>query len=67
MGRDYISELQPPTGLLFIAQIYEYEKAWYNDTDRGKPKISKVNLSQCRYVYHKSHIDCLGSEPVPPR
>jgi hypothetical protein len=25
-GRDYISELRPPTGLLFITQIiYEYE------------------------------------------
>jgi hypothetical protein len=27
MGQDYVSELRPPTGLLFIRQmIYEYRK-----------------------------------------
>jgi hypothetical protein len=31
MGCDYVSELWPPTGLLFILQvIYEHEKQWLN-------------------------------------
>jgi hypothetical protein len=34
------------------------EQRW-NETDRGKPKYSEKNLSQCHFVYHKSHIDRL--------
>jgi hypothetical protein len=26
-------------------------------TDRGKPKNSKKNLSQCHFAHHKSHMD----------
>jgi hypothetical protein len=34
MGWDYVSELRPPTGLLFILQmIYEYGEPRRNDTD----------------------------------
>jgi hypothetical protein len=34
-GRDYISELWLPTGLLFISQvIYEHEELWWNNIDR---------------------------------
>jgi hypothetical protein len=37
MGRDHVSELRPPTGLLFIPQvIYEHGEPWWNDNDRGK-------------------------------
>jgi hypothetical protein len=32
------------------------EQRW-NDIDRGKPKDSEKNLSQCHFVYHKSHMD----------
>jgi hypothetical protein len=32
------------------------EHRW-NETDRGKPKNSGKNLSQCQFVYHKSHMD----------
>jgi hypothetical protein len=42
------------------------EHGW-NDIDRGKPKYSERNLSQCHFVYHKSHMDRLGIEPGPLR
>jgi hypothetical protein len=36
-GWDYVSELRPPTGLLFIPQvIYEYGEPRWNDMDSGK-------------------------------
>jgi hypothetical protein len=34
---DYVSEVRPPTGLLFVSQMYDYGPRW-NDTDRVKPK-----------------------------
>jgi hypothetical protein len=59
-----VSELRPPTGLLFIPQvIYEHGEPWWNYTDREKPKKSEKNLSQC----HKSHVDRPGREPRPPQ
>jgi hypothetical protein len=43
MGRDYISELRPPTGLLFIPQvIYEHGEPWWNDID-----MEKLIFHQC--------------------
>jgi hypothetical protein len=40
--RDYVSELRPLTGLLFIPEmIYDSGEPWWNDTDRGKPKNSE--------------------------
>jgi hypothetical protein len=48
MGQDYVSELRPPMGLLFITQaIYECRKPW------GKLKNLQGNLSQ----YHLSTTD----------
>jgi hypothetical protein len=35
--------------------------------DSGKPKNLEENLSQCYFLYHKSHMDWPGSEPGPPR
>jgi hypothetical protein len=32
------------------------EHQW-NEIDRGKSKYSEQNLSQCHFVYHKSHMD----------
>jgi hypothetical protein len=39
MGRDYVSELRPPTGILFAFQvIYEYGELLRNSIDRGNAK-----------------------------
>jgi hypothetical protein len=37
------------------------EQRW-NDIDRGKPKDSEKNRSQCHFVHQKFHIDCPDSE-----
>jgi hypothetical protein len=42
------------------------EHRW-NETDKGKPKYSEKNLSQCHFVHHKLHMDRPGIEPGPPR
>jgi len=30
---------------------------WWNNTEKGKPKYSGKNISQCHSVYHISHMD----------
>jgi hypothetical protein len=41
-------------------QVMEHR---WNEIDKGKPKYSGKNLSQCQFVNHKSHMD----EPGLPR
>jgi hypothetical protein len=38
--------------VLFLVMEYRW-----NEIDRGKPKNSGKNLSQCHFVRHKSHMD----------
>jgi len=38
----------------------------WDDTDRRKPRYEEKNLSQCLFVYHKSHMEWPGLEPGPP-
>jgi hypothetical protein len=44
-------------------QVMEHR---WKETDRGKPKYSRKNLSHCHFV-HKSHMDRPGIEPGPSR
>jgi hypothetical protein len=44
----------------------EFSEKWspqWNDIDRGKPKNSEKNPSQCHFVHHKSHWIDLGMNP----
>jgi hypothetical protein len=46
MGRDYMSELWPPVGLLFSPQvIYEHGELWWNDIDRKTTDLSTRALA----------------------
>jgi hypothetical protein len=57
---DYVSELRPPTGLMFITHMtYEKGEPRWNDTDRGEAKESEEDLSQCPWT------DWPGQDPVP--
>jgi hypothetical protein len=39
----------------FFVLFLVMEHRW-NEIDRGKPKNSGKNLSQCHFVHHKSHM-----------
>jgi hypothetical protein len=42
-------------GYFFV--LFLVMKHQWNEIDRGKPKNSEKNLSQCHCVHHKSHMD----------
>jgi hypothetical protein len=50
MGWDYISELRPPSGLLFIPQVvYDYREPWWNDIDRvNANSFHRAHWQSCR-------------------
>jgi hypothetical protein len=51
----YVSILRIPQ------MIYEFGERRWNVIDRGKPKNSDKNLSQCHFDHQKSHMD--GANP----
>jgi hypothetical protein len=51
----------------FFFSFFQAMEYRWNEIDRGKPKYSVKNLSECHLVHHKSHMDWTGIEPGPPR
>ena len=49
----YATPVMKMSSFVFL-QLMEHQ---WNEIDRGKPKYSGKNLSQCHFVHHKSHMD----------
>jgi hypothetical protein len=67
LGWDNVSELRPPTDLLFIEKMmHKYEAVvewyWY-----AKPKNPEKTLFQLYFVHHKSHMNWTWREPRSQR
>ena len=71
----YTTDAPQPWGLLFnpvmkmisffpFFQVMEHR---WNEIDRGKPKYSGKNLSQCHFVHQKSHMNWPGIETGRPQ
>jgi hypothetical protein len=43
--------------IIIIFALFQVTEHPWNETDRGKPKYSEKNLSQCNFVHHTSHMD----------
>jgi hypothetical protein len=53
MRWDYVSQLRPPTGLLFISQvIHKHGEPWLNDIDKGKLLIHPLEFSGNTTSHH---------------
>jgi hypothetical protein len=55
------------TMMIIIFVLFLVMEHRWNEINRGKPKYSEKNLSQCHFVHYKSHMDWPGIEPGPPR
>jgi hypothetical protein len=57
MGCGQVSELCPPTGLLFKPRmIYGHRESWWNYIHVKAEELGEI-LSQCHSVHNKSHMD----------
>jgi len=50
-----------------IDELMNKDGALVEYSDRGKPKYSERNPSQCHSVHHMSHLDWSGIEHRPPQ
>jgi hypothetical protein len=41
----------------FFFSFFQVMEHGWNEIDRGEPKYSGKNLSQCNFIHHKSHMD----------
>jgi hypothetical protein len=58
MGRDYVSELQPPTGLLFIPQVKRPENVKVSNTVNARPtRLTNVTLYGTDGGYGKAAVE----------
>jgi hypothetical protein len=64
MEWDYVCETRLLTDTLSIPQMI-CEWIWGSGGIywQGKPKNSERDLSRCRFVHHKSHMDYLDAKP----
>jgi hypothetical protein len=63
MERDCVSELQPPTGLLFIPQmIYEYGVSRLSDIDKGNRKTRRKTFLSSLSTTNRTPTDPDASE-----
>jgi hypothetical protein len=56
-----------PMVKMFFFLFFRLMEHQWNEIDRGKPKYSGENLSQCHFVHNKSRMYWPGIEPGPPR
>jgi hypothetical protein len=62
MWWDFVSELRPPTDLLFVPQkIHEHGEPWWNDIERGKlvirPSELRVNHTSSHLVVNQEELE----------
>jgi hypothetical protein len=43
--------------IIIIFVLFLVMEHRWNEIDKGKPKYSEKNLSQCHFVHHKYHMD----------
>jgi hypothetical protein len=51
--------------LVLFCRFFRVMEHRWNEIDRGKPKYSGKNLSQCPFVHYKSHMDWI--QPGSPQ
>jgi hypothetical protein len=57
MGRDYVSDLRPPTGLLFIPRWYKSMYSHCGMTIKGKNRKTRRKPVSMPLFHHKFHMD----------